>query len=98
MKLGANNGSYKMASDYRMDREVKLADDDLGDLYSRYLLFADKMAVDHSALEIAAVMMAQAMSMYKTVLDSTDYNRMVDSIGHMRNDVKSFNTQPGNCH
>lgn len=92
------NGGSRQEKTMKGSQPMNDTNDGLSDLYARYLEFADLMAVDHTAFEIAGVMMAQAMSMYKTVLDQTDYDRMVDSIGHMRNHVKSFNTQQGTNH
>ena len=60
------------------------------DLYSKYLVFADAMAAEHSAMEIAAVMMAQALSIYKTALSEDDYNNIVDVMSISRDSVKTF--------
>lgn len=67
--------------------------DGLTDLYSKYLVFADEMAVDHNAMEIAAVMMAQAMSIYKTALSEEDFNNVIDVMSLSRQNVKTF-TKP----
>ncbi len=64
--------------------------DGLTDLYSKYLLFADEMAQQHDAMEIAAVMMAQALSIYKTALSENDYNNIVDVMSISRDSVKTF--------
>jgi hypothetical protein len=64
--------------------------DGLTDLYSKYLTFADEMAKDHNAMEIAAVMMAQALSIYKTALSEEDYNNIVDVMSISRDSVKTF--------
>ena len=64
--------------------------DGLTDLYSKYLVFADEMAQEHGAMEIAAVMMAQALSIYKTALSEDDYNNIVDVMSISRNNVKTF--------
>ena len=60
------------------------------DLYSKYLQFTSVMMEDYKDIEIAGVMIAQALSMYKTVLEEEDYQRMVNSIYERRNDVKTF--------
>ena len=64
--------------------------DGLTDLYSKYLIFADQMAQDHTAMEIAAVMMAQAMSIYKTALSEEDFNNVIDVMSVGRQSVKTF--------
>lgn len=64
--------------------------DGLTDLYAKYLVFADQMALDHTALEIAAVMMAQALSIYKTALSESEYDNIVDVMSMSRKNVKTF--------
>ena len=61
------------------------------ELYAKYLQFTAVMMEDYKDIEIAGVMIAQALSMYKTVLPEEDYQRMVNSIYERRNDVKTFN-------
>ena len=60
------------------------------DLYSKYLQFTSVMMEDYEDIEIAGIMITQALSMYRTVLPEEDYQRMVKSIYERRNDVKSF--------
>ena len=61
------------------------------DLYSKYLQFTSVMMEDYKDIEIAGIMITQALSIYKTVLEEDDYQRMVNSIYERRNDVKTFN-------
>jgi hypothetical protein len=68
----------------RTDRSVE-------DLYTKYLQFTGVMLEDYKDIEIAGVMITQALSMYKTVMSEEDYQRMVQSIYERRNDVKTFN-------
>lgn len=69
-------------------------DDGLTELYTKYLIFADEMAQEHNAMEIAAVMMAQAMSIYKTTLSEEDFNNIVDVMSMSRQTVKIFTGKP----
>jgi len=64
--------------------------DELQDLYDTYLEFTTEMVERYGSMEVAAIMMAQAMSIYKTALDEIDYNKMVDSISSSRGQVKKF--------
>ena len=66
-------------------------DHNIEDLYAKYLQFTAVMLEDYKDIEIAGVMVTQALSMYKTVLPEKDYQRMVKSIYERRNDVKTFN-------
>ena len=61
------------------------------DLYAKYLQFTGVMLEDYKDIEIAGIMITQALSMYKTVLEEEDYQRMVKSIYERRNDVNTFN-------
>jgi hypothetical protein len=63
----------------------------LEDLYAKYLQFTAVMLEEYKDIEIAGTMIAQALSMYRTVFPEEDYQRMVKSIYERRNDVKSFN-------
>lgn len=67
-------------------------------LYQEYWeIHAEKLS-NHSPMEVAAVLMAHAMTLYKTVLDDDDYNKMVDDISRMRNDVKTLTPEQGYYH
>jgi hypothetical protein len=66
-------------------------DDKLQQLYNNFLEFADHMCVEHSPMEVAAIMMAQALTIYKSAMSDEDYNSMVDSISSSRNKVRTFN-------
>lgn len=70
--------------------------DGLEQLYQDYWLVHSKKLENHSPLEVAAVLMAQAMTLYKTVLDEDDYNLIVDDIGRKRDQVKALT--PGQSH
>ena len=60
------------------------------DLYAKYLQFTSVMLEDYKDIEIAGVMITQALSLYRTVLSEEDYQRMVKSIYERRNEVKTF--------
>ena len=64
----------------------------LEQLYSNYLEFTDHMVGQYDPMEVAAIMMAQALSIYKTSLDEIDYNKIVDSISASRSQVHKFTT------
>jgi hypothetical protein len=64
--------------------------DDLQNLYDTYLDFTSRMVEQYGSMEVAAIMMAQALSIYKTSLDEIDYNRIVDSMSASRSQVKKF--------
>jgi hypothetical protein len=60
------------------------------DLYTKYLQFTSVMMEEYKDIEIAGIMVTQALSMYRTVLPEEDYQRMVKSIYERRNDVRTF--------
>jgi hypothetical protein len=65
-------------------------DDKLQRLYNNFLEFADHMCTENSPMEVAAIMMTQSLTIYKSAMSEDDYNRMVDSISASRNKVKTF--------
>ena len=65
-------------------------DDRLEELYNTYLGFTDSKVEEYGAMEVAAIMMAQAMSIYKTALDEMDYNKIIDNISASRGQVQKF--------
>jgi hypothetical protein len=48
------------------------------------------MCVEHSAMEVAAIMMTQALSLYRSSLNEDEYNNMVDMISASRTQIKTF--------
>lgn len=60
------------------------------ELYGKYMAFNSVMLENHRPLEIAAIMITQALSIYKTVLSKEDYQKMVDSISGLRDKVQKF--------
>jgi hypothetical protein len=70
----------------------------IDDLYQDYWIIHSQKLNTHDPLEVAAVLMAQAMTIYKTVLDDTDYNKIVDDISKMRNQVKQLTPEQGHYH
>lgn len=68
-----------MIEDYRLE-----------ELYTKYLAFTDTAAGEYGALEVAAIMLAQSLSIYKSALSETEYHMMVDNISNSRDKVKTF--------
>jgi hypothetical protein len=67
-----------------------MTDDKLQRLYDNFLEFADHMCAEHGPMEVAAIMMTQALTIYKSAMSEEDYNRMVDNISSSRDKVKTF--------
>jgi hypothetical protein len=66
-------------------------DKQLQEIYDKYMSFTDELVGEYgTVLEIAAVMMAQALSIYRSTMSEEDYNRMVDTISASRSEVKTF--------
>jgi len=63
---------------------------ELDDLYSKYLQFTGIMLEQYDAMEVAAIMATQAMSLYRTCMSEEDYQLMTKSIYNNRNEVKTF--------
>jgi hypothetical protein len=67
--------------------------DKMQTLYDDYLTFTNDQVGKYDPLLVAAIMMAQSLSIYRSVLDDEDYSSMVDTIISRRNEVQSFNNQ-----
>jgi hypothetical protein len=67
-----------------------MTDVKLQQLYDNFLEFADHMCAEHGPMEVAAIMMTQALTIYKSALSEDDYNRMVDNMSANRDKVKKF--------
>jgi hypothetical protein len=67
-------------------------DDKLDVLYMNFLKFTDVMAEEYSAPAIAGVMMAQAMTLYRSILSEEDYDSLIHNIYESRMKVQPFNT------
>ena len=67
-----------------------MTDDKLQELYNEFLEYTSQQVEEYGAMEVAGIMLAQAMSIYRTALDEIDYNKMVDSISASRSKVQKF--------
>jgi hypothetical protein len=67
-----------------------MTDDKLQRLYNTFLEFADHMCTENSPMEVAAIMMTQALTIYKSALSEEEYNQMVDNISASRSKIKTF--------
>ena len=78
---------------------MKDSHDSIDELYQNYWIIHSQM-IDkgYDPLEIAAILVAQSMSIYKTVLNTGEYDKMVDSISDMRYNVKELKLDQGHYH
>lgn len=51
---------------------------------------SDLLNCNYEPLAVAGVMLAQAMSIYKTLLSDKDYNQMIEFITENKDRVKTF--------
>ena len=65
--------------------------DTTNSLYKKYLAFNDIMLEEYKPLEIAAIMVIQGLTFYRSFLNEEDYQRIVKSIYESRDQVKTFN-------
>ncbi len=69
--------------------------DNLEEVYNNIMTFNVEQIqkCDGNALVVAAVLMAQALSIYKTVLSHDDFDNVVDGILDTKDQVKRWNMQ-----
>jgi len=63
---------------------------DQENLYDKYMAFNDIMLEDHGPLDVAAILVVQGLSFYRTFLEEEDYQKMVESIYQSKDDVSTF--------
>ena len=67
-----------------------MTEDKLQRLYNTYLEFTDHMVGEYGSMQVAAIMMTQALTIYKSSMNESEYNKMVDTISASRSQVKTF--------
>ena len=68
-------------------------EDNVLEVYKETLSLIDKLITDYDPLVIAGVMMAQSLSLYKSILTEEDYSSMVASILEKKDKVYTFTTR-----
>ena len=68
-------------------------EDNVLEVYKETLSMIDKLIVDYDPLIIAGVMMAQSLSLYKSILSEEDYSSLVTSIIEKKDKVYTFTTR-----
>lgn len=72
---------------------------DIDTLYQEYWAIHAKMIdKDVSPVAIAGILVAQALSLYKTVLSETEYDVMCESIYNSKHKIKPLVPSKGNIH
>ena len=70
-------------------------------VYKSYLRITNGLIEsDHDPLMLAAVLSTIGLSIYRTMLNETDYDLMIDAIGNFKDEIKTFeNSSPkGHLH
>jgi hypothetical protein len=64
--------------------------DNTDELYEKYMAFNRIMLEEYKPMELAAILVIQGLSFYKTVMDEEEYQRIVKTIYDKRNSVHTF--------
>jgi hypothetical protein len=67
--------------------------DDLSLLYDRYWNVTLDAVDTNEVLAVAAVMLSQALTLYRTALSENDYDRIIDSISELKDRVTILGNQ-----
>ena len=67
-----------------------MEEENIDDLYGTVATLAGKLSLEPNALPSAAVLNAVSMSIYKTTLSESDYDKMCETIFDLRHDIKTF--------
>jgi hypothetical protein len=77
----------------------KELDEATEELYQKYWeVHVSMMEQDHNPIEIAAILVAQGLTLYKTALSDEGFHEMVDSISDLRYNIKELKLEQGNLH
>lgn len=64
--------------------------ENIEELYEKYMAFNRIMLEEHSAMEIASMLVIQGLTFYKTIMDEEDYQKIVKNIYDRRDQVKTL--------
>lgn len=68
-------------------------DDRLEDLYHKYWLIHNQMLEEgYKPFEIAGILVAHGLTLYKTLMSEDEYQRMAENIYDQKDSVKKINT------
>lgn len=62
----------------------------LDELYQKQWSITSVMLEDYRPMEVAGVMIAQSLRIYKTLLSEEEFDKMMDSISNSRDKVEKF--------
>jgi len=68
-----------------------MTDDDMTDLYSKVIKKTLELVQTYDPLAVAAVMLAQSLSIYKSTLTQDDYDAFMVNLIERKDRVRTFN-------
>lgn len=71
---------------------------EMGEVYAHLFATMNSLLINNDPLVVAACMISQAMSIYKTTLSADEYDSIVDRISSSRDKVLTFNIDTGTLH
>ena len=67
-----------------------ISDSELNEIYIKYWDLTSNLIPTYSPAALAGVMVAQALTLYKTMMSEEEFDAMVDSISSSRNKVQKL--------
>ena len=67
-------------------------------LYTEYISLTNELLENFDVLMIAAIMTTIGFSLYKTSLSAEDYNKIVDSMYDLKDEIATLNNERGYVH
>jgi hypothetical protein len=74
---------------------IDIENENINDMSQTYWDTHIKMMAENNPLEVAAILMAHSLTLYKTMLSSEDYDEMIESISSLKDQIKTINPHPG---
>ena len=66
------------------------SENNLDELYTKTWNLISELSNDHKAVDVASVLINQALTIYKTVMSDEEFNLTVDAISASRDKIKTI--------
>ena len=73
-------------------------DDEFHEIYDDIIALTNDLLEEKDVMMVAAVLTTIGMSLYRSTLSEEDYNKVVDVISNLRNDITEFETEQEYLH
>ena len=73
-------------------------DDEFHETYEEIIALTNDLLEEKDVMMVAAVLTTVGMSLYRSTLSEEDYNKVIDVMSNLRNDIAEFETEQEYLH